>query len=245
MHRFYIEPPREAAPGSCLELPPHQSHQIHRVLRLRAADEVILFWEDGTEWVAELESVDARSCRVCLREPREPQVELARPLVMAVALLKGDRLEMVTQKLTELGAARIIFWRAERSIAAPEPGAWRRRMERMGRVAVEAAEQSGRLVIPTLEGVTELADLLTEKVEWRVADLHASRLMTASPRRSGPVGAIIGPEGGLTPVELEAAVAAGATPISLGRSVLRAETAVLAAAVLLAAEIEGARPDGV
>lgn len=245
MHRFYIEPPREAAPGSCLELPPHQSHQIHRVLRLRAADQVILFWGNGTEWVAELESVDGRACRVRLRESRQPRVELPQPVVMAVALLKGDRLELVTQKLTELGAARIVFWRAERSIAAPEPDSWRRRMERMGRVAVEAAEQSGRLEIPALEGVTELADLLAERVEWRIADLDSSAPLTASLPGAGPVGAIIGPEGGLTSGELETAVAAGATPISLGRRVLRAETAVLAAAVLLAAELEEAHPDGV
>jgi 16S rRNA (uracil1498-N3)-methyltransferase len=234
LHRFHVPPPLVG--GGRVVLPEGVGRQLIRVLRARVGERVVLFCGDGREHEAELISVTPPEALVgpCAM----PDTELRAPLHVAVALLKGEKLDWVVQKLTELGAARISFLATERTVGLPRGERWERRQERYQRIAVEAAEQSGRVRVPEIGGVTGAADL---------AAAGAAPAFFLDPEAAAPLGAalrpcpdsalvLVGPEGGFTPAERDAVLAAGGRAVTLGRRVLRAETAAIAAAAVFAAE---------
>jgi len=236
-HRFHV--PLPLAPGAELPLPPAVAHQVARVLRARVGQRLVLFAGDGAEYPAELVSLTPPTAR--LGAATFPDTELPAALHVAVAALKGEKPEWVVQKLTELGAARVTFLETERAVATPGAERWSRRLERYARVAAEAAEQSGRVRVPAVAGPDSLAGVLA------AGERPAFILDPAAPARLAerlcpcPAAALllVGPEGGFTATETAAAHEAGAVAVGLGRRVLRAETAALAAAALFAAAVEG------
>ena len=162
------------------------------------------------------------------------------PLRFGIALLKGEKLEWVVQKLTELGVGEIAFLQTERVVATPGEGRWTARLVRYAAIAREAAEQCGRVRLPALHGPVGLADYLRAAGETPLFLVHpdaASPLRAALPAR-GSARLLIGPEGGFSPREAALARECGATAASLGARILRSETAALAAAVLAAARSE-------
>lgn len=226
-------------------MPAEMARQIGRVLRLRAGEEVVLFAGDGAEHPAVLTEVGT-SVAVRLLPAGYPSVELPGVLHVAVAVLKGEKPEWTLQKLTELGATRITFLTTARTIVDAGAERWSKRLERYGRIAREAAEQSGRVRVPLIEGPMSLPHLLasTPPSAYLLDPLSTLRLPAAIPPNSAQVTLLIGPEGGFTPEEVLQAQELGATGVCLGARVLRAETAALAAATLAAAAMESnLRPD--
>jgi 16S rRNA (uracil1498-N3)-methyltransferase len=167
-------------------------------------------------------------------------VELPGTLHVAVAALKGEKLEWVLQKLTELGAARITFLTTERTVVDAGAERWSKRLERYARITREAVEQCGRVCLPELAGPVKLPQLLAQEppslffLDPRAATSLQTALQPSPPR----ITLLIGPEGGFTPHEVEQAHLAGARGARLGARILRAETAALAAATLAAAALE-------
>ncbi len=230
MHRFFVPP--QAFEGGELAFPEQQAHQIHSVLRLRPGETIVALDNSGREYQVELirvarEGVRGRVVQVD-DSTREPHTEL----VLYQSLLKADKFEWVLQKGTELGIAAFVPLVTTRVIAA-EVG--RTKRVRWERILVEAAEQSGRSKIPFLADPQELEEAVcaqapaeaTRLIPWeeeRNVDLRTAL------RPTGPVHLFIGPEGGLTAEEIEMARAQGVQPITLGRRILRAETAGLVAA---------------
>jgi len=192
-------------------------HHLERVLRLRAGDELTV--SDG-----------AGRWRLC-RFGRE--LEIAGPIghdalpspeiTIAFALTKGDRPELVVQKLTEIGVDRIVPFVAERSIVQWDDDKSARQLERLGRVAREAAMQSRRTRIPGVEAVSTFADV-ARRAGAAMADRGGGNPSLARPF------VLIGPEGGWSEPER----AAGLPKIGFGPTVLRAETAAIVAAAALA-----------
>jgi 16S rRNA (uracil1498-N3)-methyltransferase len=239
VHRFYLSP--EHLTDDLVALPEEVAHQVVRVLRLREGAGIALFCGDGSESRAVLEEVSPRRVTARIQGRVAPEVELPCELHVALAVLKGEKLDWVVQKLTELGASRISLTLTERTIVAAGEERWPKRLERYARIAREAAEQSGRVRVPAIDGPVPLAETLDDS-RWFFLDPEAGESLAASlepcPSR---LGLLIGPEGGFTAEEREAALAAGAAGVTLGRRVLRAETAAIAAAALVSAAAENRR----
>lgn len=240
VHRFFISPDLIATDE--IELPAEICHQITRVLRLRVEDRVVLCPGDGTEWTVAVTEIQGKTVRVARVESRTPDVDLRCDLHVAVAVLKGEKLDWTLQKLTELGANRISLLSTERTISSAGEERWSKRIDRYRRIVREAAEQCGGTRVPEVHEPRRVAELLES-----VGSDHARLILDPYAERSlarqlAPCPArillLIGPEGGFTPEEVRRAAEQGATPVKLGRRVLRAETAALAAATLVASASE-------
>ncbi len=191
-------------------------HHLERVLRLRAGDPLTI--ADGAGgWRTAVLGADV--------EPTGPIEHLdppTPPLAIGVALIKGDKLELVVQKLTELGVERIVPFTAERSVVRWDPARSAKAVVRLRAIARAAAMQCHRPQLPVVEEVAELAAV-------------ASRPGTALAARDGGAVSLahalvlVGPEGGWSRTELDA----GLPRVALGPHVLRAETAAIAAGALL------------
>jgi 16S rRNA (uracil1498-N3)-methyltransferase len=231
--RFHVS---IAAPGARVELPEHTAHHAREVLRLRAGAAVRVFDGAGVEFEAVLDEVSRRtvSARLCHPVPARPESPLR--LVLAVSPLKGDRMEFVVQKTTELGVTEIWPVVTARTDAAARPALRGSRGERWDRVASGAAEQCGRAVVPHVPPTTTLEGLLARPFEGtRIVLLETPGHPPLGSLRvdpSSPLLLFVGPAGGFEAAEVEALRASGFALASLGPRTLRAETAAVAAVAI-------------
>src|SRR3989440_1058054 len=242
--RFYAPPEAFAHDGARVVLSSEESRHLRDVLRLRAGDEAFVFDGEGREFSCVVSEAGGRG-RAALEvrgraEPQRPESPLE--LTLAVALLKGEKFDLVVQKATELGASRVAPVLTCRADVRPRDEREAvRRVERWRRLALEAAKQSGRARVPTLAGpvafdsfaagaarVGELRVLFAERGGVGLDSLSVEG-------ESGPeaVAALVGPEGGWDDEEIELARSHGWTIITLGGRTLRAETAAIVITALL------------
>jgi 16S rRNA (uracil1498-N3)-methyltransferase len=239
--RFHVP---EAAPGARLTFPDHTAHHAREVLRLRAGDAVRVFDGRGHEFEATLEEVSRKQVAARLSGPVAPLPESPVRIALALPPLKGDRMELVIQKATELGVAEIWPVITARTDAVGRPALQGSRQERWEKVASGAAEQCGRALVPAVLPTMTLGGLLER--EWNGARLVLIEDRTGLPPSSWPRAAatlcLVGPAGGWEPAEVQRIEAAGFTHARLGPRILRAETAAIAAvtAVLVLAGDLGA-----
>jgi 16S rRNA (uracil1498-N3)-methyltransferase len=230
--RFHV---LEAAPGARLALPEHSAHHAREVLRLRAGDEVRVFDGRGAEFEAVLESVTRDGVVARLRGALPARPESPLRMVLALSPLKGDRMELVLQKATELGVSEVWPVLSARTDAVARPALSGARHERWEKVASGAAEQCGRAVVPPVAPAMTLDGLLREPFEGGRVFLHAGdgspALASLAPPEPHALLLLVGPAGGWEPPELARLADAGFRSVSLGPRVLRAETAAIAAVV--------------
>ena len=228
--RFHVP---GAAPGARLVLPEHSAHHAREVLRLRSGASVRVFDGAGAEFEAHLDEVSRRTVTARLGARLAPRGESPLRLVLAVSPLKGDRMELVVQKATELGVAGIWPVVTFRTDAAARPALQGSRGERWERVASGAAEQCGRAVVPEVAPTTTLEGLVARGFDGqRVVLLETPGHAALASLRVDPSRALlllVGPAGGFEPGEAQVLRAAGFAAASLGPRVLRAETASVAA----------------
>ncbi|MCV0404273.1 MAG: 16S rRNA (uracil(1498)-N(3))-methyltransferase [Chloroflexi bacterium] len=220
LHRFFVPP--DLMRGDRFPLPSPIERQVRSVLRLRDGDEIVLLPGDGS---AARCALDGGECVV--RERCAAAGEPSHRLAIVQALLKGDGLEQVIRRGTEVGVASFRLVVTERCVAREiNP----RRLERLRAVAREAAEQSERGIVPPVEGPATLAAVLSSSSVLLLERHDAARLGGLE----APSTLIVGPEGGWTPAEVEEAQGAGVQLAGLGPRILRSETvAPVAAAVVL------------
>jgi 16S rRNA (uracil1498-N3)-methyltransferase len=227
-----IHIPRERVEPGRAALAPGEAHYLRDVLRLAPGDEVEAFDGEGGRHAARI----APGFDALLLGPR---VEVAPPLAaihLAFALAKGERSDLVVQKATELGAARLLPFAAARSVVKLDAERGAERARRWARIAAEAARQCGRAGVPEVAAPAPLpAVLAAAPAGFRRVVFDAGGLPLAEALDAGAPGHLLvtGPEGGLTAEEVEACVAAGARVAALGPRVLRAETAAIAAVALV------------
>ena len=239
MHRFFV--PHANRVENSVALSGDIAHQIARVLRLRASEEIVLIPTDAdnaVEWRVRLVSVEARVARgeIIAERPALPEPTCA--VTLCAALLKGERFDWLLQKATELGVAAIqpiVTAHTIRKISPDDVHA----LDRWRRIVTEAAEQSGRGRAPTIHGPVPLGELL-DAVAAPIFVAHetvaARTLAEAVPAGATYAAVAIGPEGGFSESEVARLVAeAGAIPVSLGPRVLRAETAAITAVTVVMA----------
>ena len=200
-------------------LNPDDQHHLARVLRLRAGESVSTSDGQG-RW---------RNCRFVSADVLEPDTEIETvervvpEITIGFALPKGDRPEWIVQKLTEIGVDHVVVLHAERSVVRWEPDRAERNIAKLVKVAREASMQSRRVWLPTVSGPLRADQVIGESVSLAEPDGDALTLAATT--------VLIGPEGGWTPNELNIT----ASHVSLGKSILRVETAALVAAANLSA----------
>jgi len=224
------------------ELTGEDAAHLTRVLRVEAGQQYEIS-DNRRAYLAEVES--ARKNEVVFRvietlDPEPGGVELT----ILAALIKFDRFELLIEKATELGVAAIVPVRTVRSEHGLEKAAVKR-IERWRRIAVEASEQSRRTHLPRIEDPIDFGDVLSWEAGVRILldeDCAAPPILSALPElhsAEDSIAILAGPEGGWTGNEREAAITAGWRPVSLGRRVLRTETASIAALAVVQAAYAG------
>jgi 16S rRNA (uracil1498-N3)-methyltransferase len=240
--RCYVDVP--LATGASVMLPPAPSAHIARVLRLRAGALLTLFDGRGGEFEAEIRSVDGDGVGVRIGTHTALERESSLEVTLLQCLARGERMDWIVQKATELGVAQIVPVSSEHSVVRLErAGAERRRLHWQS-VAVGACEQCGRNRVPPILPVQDFAQAcdMPSAVAHRLllAPDAALTFAAALPRPGGAAGhaacaLLVGPEGGLSAPEAALAQRAGWNACRLGARVLRTETAPLAALAALQA----------
>jgi len=232
--RFYV--PRDCIHGSIALLPPDQTHHLRNVLRLKAGDAVELFDGEGSAYAGLVEGFDGQ-VRIASLKRLESSTDSGRSLILVQALLKSDKFEWVLQKATELGVREIMPVETQFCNVSLKGSKVRARLERWNRIALEAAKQCGRATVPQVHAPLHLTELLRRFVTSNSSKIlfceKASLRWDATVQVHDNAILCIGPEGGWHPGEVEAAAQAGFGAFNLGPRILRAETAALAALVLV------------
>ena len=238
MPRFHC--PVDLATGVDIELPAGAARHV-QVLRLQPGDAITLFGDRaGGEWSASVTHMGRSNVRVQIGAHHAIEREAPRAIHLLAGITANERMDWLVEKATELGAASLTPLLAERSVLKLKGERGEKKRDHWQAVAVAACEQCGRNQVPVIHPAVTLAQWLadhpqTSSESRAVLSLApgSQPLLQAVPAGAGPVVVLSGPEGGLSPQEEAAALAAGFAPITLGPRVLRAETAPLAALALL------------
>ncbi len=219
---------------------PEREHLV-RVLRLSIGDEIIGFDNSGAEYKAIIQAIGDHSVTCKILQEDYPEVEAKAQVYIVAGLSKGEKMEWVIQKGTELGMAGLIPLRTKRAVMKLEGAKAKDRVERWQKIAGEAAKQSRRVKEPEIFPVAnwpELVDLLPESTQWLIPYENEksqglkSVLDKLDPQR--PIAILIGPEGGFEEKEVQwAQEELRAHSVTLGPRILRAETAAIAALTLV------------
>ena len=222
--RFFVEAP---ITGNVATLTGDEAHHLSRVMRAAVGDELVLFDGSGAEFLARITQVGKSAALVQIIERREIDREGKCRLTLAAALPKGERQKWLVEKATELGVARLVPLITERGVAQPVEAA----LVRLRRAVIEASKQCGR------NRLLEIAEPADAAAFFAAAPVGTVRLLAdpsgmplTSVAHAAELIAAIGPEGGFTPAEVAAAAECGWQLVSLGKSILRVETAAIAVA---------------
>jgi 16S rRNA (uracil1498-N3)-methyltransferase len=242
--RVYLDAVLE--PGTRVALRGSAASHVTRVLRLRAGDTLTLFNGRGGEYAGSIDKSQAGEVTVAVGEERAVERESPLALTLAQGVSRGERMDLVVQKATELGVSCIVPLLTERSVVRLDVQQSARKVAHWRGIAIAACEQSGRNRVPQVATPLALREFVSSTggpdTNARDAARAGARLLL-SPGAAlrlddvqppvTQVTVLIGPEGGLSESEEELARAAGFTPVRLGPRVLRTETAALAALALL------------
>lgn len=234
MPRFYCSQPLTL--GATIVLPEHVSHHVH-VLRLAVGDPVTIFNGEGGEYTAILSSIDKKRASAELKAFSSREVELPYAITLAQALPEASKMDWIVEKAVELGATAIQPLAAQRCVVKLSNERATKKLFHWQGIIIAAAEQCGRNRLPHLGEVADFNEWIVQK------NLHLRILLTPRAEQSlsnwarhhppQAVALLIGPEGGFTEQEENAARAQGALTLSMGPRVLRTETAGLAALAAL------------
>jgi 16S rRNA (uracil1498-N3)-methyltransferase len=246
--RFYAPPAAFALDEKSATLSAEETRHARDVLRLQSGDEIFVFDGAGREFQCSIQTIDRNSAGISvMAEVEPPRPESSLNLTLAIALLKGEKFDLVIQKATELGVKHIVPLDTERAdVRLRENDGAQKRVARWRRIALEAAKQAGRAYIPQISAPVTFSSLLTPAVADNEDSTNFARLMF-SERGGRPLAeathgfsggparilAVVGPEGGWSDGEIEQARATGWEIVTLGGRTLRAETAGITVVALL------------
>jgi 16S rRNA (uracil1498-N3)-methyltransferase len=223
----------EALSGSRAILTGSELHHL-RVRRLRPGSEVVLCDARGQQRHGVVLTIDRHLAVIGLTSTPPQQRESPLQLVLAQALLKADKLDLVIEKATELGVSGLVFFTCERSSDRVTTD----RQARWNRIARSATKQCQRSVVPSISGPISFNELLSQHTAalqllfWEEAPAGSLTAAQTECPRADSVQVVVGPEGGFSAVEVQRAAAAGFRPVSLTARILRAETAAMVAVAL-------------
>ncbi len=233
LNRVHVD--AELQTGRQVSVEGSAGNHIARVLRLRVGDPLTLFNGRGGEYAGSIEAIRRDTVLVEVREYRNIERESALHLTLAQGISRGERMDWVVQKATELGVSRIAPVFTERSVVQLDDKQALRKIQHWKSIAVAACEQCGRNRIPEVDLPVSVFELLERRTREDAALLlsPAAAQGIAEATAGSAITVLIGPEGGLSDIEQETAVRAGFTPVRLGPRILRTETAAVCALTLL------------
>jgi len=212
-----------------IELDLELSHRLSSVLRLEKGASLILFNNDFFEYSAIITNITRKKVTIQILERHEKNVESPLQIHLGQVISKGEKMDFVIQKSTELGVHRITPLFSERSVVHLKQDRLDKKAEHWQKVAMSAAEQCGRTLVPLVDTPKDLAEWVAEQKEKTCLVLDPnSRHPLAKTEVLSPLAVLIGPEGGLTNDEVQRAVIHGFKAVKLGPRILRTETAALA-----------------
>ncbi|HEY6483061.1 MAG TPA: 16S rRNA (uracil(1498)-N(3))-methyltransferase [Steroidobacteraceae bacterium] len=231
--RVHVEEPLQV--GQQRTLTGHAAAHIARVLRLRSGAALTLFDGSGGEYAGRVAEIHKGTVRVEVLEHHALERESPLRLTLCQGISRGERMDWVVQKATELGVWRIAPLFTRRSVVQLDAQQAERKSQHWRAIAIAACEQSGRNRIPAISAPSALHEFLqTGAGGGRVLLSPAARVRLSDVALEGAaLSVLIGPEGGLTQAEQELAAAAGFGAVGLGPRVLRTETAAVCALTLL------------
>ena len=231
MHRFFIP----QLYNEEMSITGVDAKHIGKVLRMQPGDKLQIVSDDGVSALAEVTAISESTvtvrCLEVLAESHEPAVKIT----LAQGLAKGEKMDFIIQKAVELGAYSIVPVAMEHSVVRLDGAKADKKVERWQKIAEAAAKQSKRDIIPQVQAVQSISQMLannnckTKIIAYECEDRMSLKTALREAGQLDDLLLIIGPEGGISEGELNKAREAGAVPVSLGRRILRAETAGLVA----------------
>lgn len=245
MHRFFVEDPK--GDREHITITGGDVNHIKNVLRMNVGEKLcIVNGQDNREYLCEITSLfpDAVETKVC--EVREADQELESRITLFQGLPKSDKMELIIQKAVELGVYEIVPMQTDRAVVKLDAKKEQNKQKRWSQIAESAAKQSGRLRIPQITRVMSMKEALAyakqmdvKLIPYELAEgMDQTRALLGSIRPGQSVAVFIGPEGGFERSEVEKAQGIGAQPITLGKRILRTETAGLVTLAMLVYNLE-------
>lgn len=234
MRRFYASP--ERFKSGVIVLNEDETRHLRDVLRLREDAEAQVFDGAGREFSCVIESIAKRETILRIKSETTPSApESNLNLTLAVALLKGEKFDLVVQKTTELGITRLVPLSTKRAdVKIRDVKDIEKKLERWRKISLEAAKQSGRAKLMLIENPTKFEDFIESEIEAaKILFAERGGASFSSIAASGKIVAVVGAEGGWETTEIETAQANGFQIITFGGRILRAETAAIAIAGIL------------
>jgi len=206
-------------------------------MRMAPGDAITLFNGQGGEYAATISTAGKKSVTVAVGDYRDTHVESALEIHLGIAISRGDRMDWIIQKATELGVNTVSPLVTERTEVKLKGERAEKKVHHWQKISIAACEQSGRNNIPLISPLKNLADWLnTTQAEYKLVLHHRALAEGGGRKEPKSIALLIGPEGGLSPTEIEHAEAAQYQALRLGPRVLRTETAPLAALAILQAK---------
>ena len=240
MHRFFIPKPYKQE----MQITGRDAHHIIDVLRMVPGDRLQVVADDGISFVGEITAAGTNTVTVAAREilweTHEPDVRIS----LLPGLAKGDKMEFIIQKAVEIGVTDIYPVAMSHSVVVLESSKAEKKVERWQKIAEAAAKQSKRDTIPAVHEVLTLDQILQQEkwdlllVAYESENKVSLKEVLQSHKEAMTIGVVIGPEGGLSMEEVEIAQKQGGIAVSLGRRILRTETAGLVAATAILYETD-------
>jgi len=230
MRRFLVE--KDRISGNRAFLKEDEARHIGKVLRLGVGDTIYLLDEEGSTYHAMITARDAKTVEVEIVEKIPPQKETSMEIVLGQAIPKAQKMDLIVQKATELGVSSIIPFLSDRSVPLLDAERSLRKRMRWQKVAVEATKQCGRTIVPQVDAIIPFRGLLNRWDEnslkimlWEDEKNNTLKDLLKTHQPSARVVILVGPEGGFSGQEVNMAREAGFHTVSLGKYILRTETA--------------------
>ena len=244
MHHFFVTP--QQISGDTIRIEGGDVNHMKNVLRMKLHEKVEISDGYSKKYLCEVEAYEEKAALLNILEEMETDTELASKLYLFQGLPKSDKMELIVQKAVELGVYQVIPVAMKRSVVRLDDKKAAKKVERWNSIAESAAKQAGRSRIPEVamplsykEALKMAEELDITLLPYELADgMEATREVIRQIKSGQSVGIFIGPEGGFELEEVDAATAMGAKIITLGRRILRTETAGLATLAVLIFELE-------
>lgn len=246
MHHFFVKP--EQASGGKVRIIGQDVNHLKNVLRMKPGEQLLVSDGRGKDYLCQVETLEAETVEAAIISQEESR-ELPARIWLFQGLPKSDKMELIIQKAVELGAAGIVPVATKNAVVKLDPKKEEAKLKRWRTIAESAAKQSKRSLVPEISGVMTLKEAFSyiDDVDFdlRLIPYENERGTTAAREafaRAVPgsrIAVFIGPEGGFEPPEIRLALEAGVIPVSLGKRILRTETAGIAVLSALMLRLEG------
>ena len=230
MPRFFVT--KEQIEDNIITIANDDAHHIARSLRMAVGDVITVSDGCGTDHICKLTRIRDEECECEITESRASESESPLFITLCMAYPKGDKLETIIQKSVELGASRILPFESSRCIKRPKAEKLDKQLQRLSRIALEAAKQCGRSRIPEILPPTSFSGMLKVAKDSDIALFcyenesgYSLKDAMNDNKDVSSVAVIVGSEGGFSEDEACEATSAGCISVSLGKRILRCETA--------------------